>query len=119
MSKDGLVEISVLDDMSAGKNKNSVEGRYGGKTVGDGDESQCAKVTSYILEDENFRSGIEAGSSLIQNENLRPLQQCSRNRKPLTLSVRKLTPSRPDPLLEARGKGCDKACQTSAVKHFL
>src|SRR5208337_1123149 len=92
---------------------------YRRKAGGDDNERRRVKTAPYVPENERFGRGIKAGGCFIQDQNLRLLQQRSRDGEALALTAGKLTTSRTDPLTETIGKCCDKGCKTHTFDYLL
>src|SRR5581483_12115057 len=91
----------VLYDASGGENQDSRERADGCEPMGDHDDRGLREAAPQIAQHQRFGNRIKARGRLIQNENLRTLQKCSRDREALTLPTRKLTTIRANLLTKA------------------
>lgn len=69
----------------------------------------CAELAPNVVKDKRFRTRIKTAGCLIENQNLRLLQESPRNGQPLTLAPGELAATGPDSLPETIGQRRNKS----------
>ena len=88
-----VVVVAALDDAAIFQNEDRVGVADGGQAVGNDEDCPALHQAVKTALDELFRSGIDGGGRLVEDEHRRFGHGCARNGEQLALTLREVAPS--------------------------